>query len=96
MKKHAFAFIFSAQFFLGGCASNSGQLGEHTPLPEQRQQSNLNGGSAVSSKNSDAGITVRDTVDTVQDITQNAREAKSTAYELKQTINELKGLMEGW
>lgn len=96
MKKHAFAFIFSVQLILGGCASNSGQFGNHAPLPEQSQQSRLNEESAGSSNNPDAGITVRDTVGTVQDITQTAREAKSTVYEVRRTINELKGLMEGW
>jgi hypothetical protein len=96
MKKHAVVFIFGVQLVLGGCASNSGQFGSHAPLPDQSQQSRLNEGSTDSSNNPDAGITVRDTVETVQDITQTAREAKSTVYEVRRTINELKGLMEGW
>ena len=96
MKKHAVNFIFGVQLVLGGCASGSGQIANHTPLHEQSQQSRLNEESAGSSNNPDTGITVRDTVETVQDITQTAREAKSTVYEVRRTINELKGLMEGW
>ncbi|WP_146168159.1 hypothetical protein [Pseudomonas mangrovi] len=96
MKKHAFAFMFSVQFALAGCASNGNQFGSHAILSEQGQQSRLNEVRAGSSNNPDTGMSARDTVETVQDITQTAREAKSTVYEVRRTLDELKGLMEGW
>jgi peptidoglycan hydrolase CwlO-like protein len=96
MKKYTFQFVFIAMFSLGGCASNSSVFSGHADVPQHNQQSTQSEGNVVSTNSSDAGMTVRDTVETVQDITQTAREAKSTVYEVRRTLNELKGLMEGW
>lgn len=96
MKIYAVVFLFGAHLVLAGCATTSNQLGHsavQTPFP---QPSQVGASNDNSSEHADAGLTVRDTVETAQDITQTAREAKSTVYEVKRTINELKGLMEGW
>jgi hypothetical protein len=96
MKTYTVIFLFCAHLALGGCATTSNQLG-HSAVPTQSPQpSQAGAGNDNSSEHADAGLTVRDTVETAQDITKTAREAKSTVYEVKRTINELKGLMEGW
>lgn len=96
MKAYAVYFLFGTHLVLAGCATNGNQFGHGVAQNQSTQSSQLGAGHAPLSENPDAGLSVRDTVETVQDITQTAREAKSTVYEVKQTINELKGLMEGW